>query len=654
MFQEFNINNLEDKPNQLQKLIDNNLQAIEKLKKVEDKTYQNFIRPYMEIAQELHEFVTPLFHIDSVKHTDASSQLYSQILPIVSQYSSQLSFDEEVYEATKDILNKEQNKLQTAQVKVLQDMIRDFKLGGCGLDKHDKDRLQKIDLRLQELSHNFSQNLLEATNNYEMIIQDKSNIEGIPKSDLDIARFEEDGVEKYRFGLQMPSYLAYITYGPNRLLREEIYKAYSTRASKNSVIIDEILRLKLEKAQILSFDNYAKLSIASKSAKSVEDVINFLYDIASKTKPKAIQEFKELQEFANSLGFEDTLQSYDIPYFSEKLKESRYGIDEELYKPYFEKNSVLEGLFEFLYKIFDIKFIKTIHKGWDEKVDVYDVAYKDRVIARVFIDLEVRDDKRGGAWMDDWQSRYKDSNNNLHLPSAYLVTNFAPSKEGIKSLLRHEDVVTLFHEMGHVLHHILSVVDEAFVSGVNGVDWDVVEFPSQFLEYFAYEPEVLKIFAKHYQNGEVLSDEMIAKLKKAKNFQSSLATLRQIEFALFDIKLYSKLYQNSAVSQLLDEIRKEIAVVIPPSYNMFPNSFAHIFAGGYSAGYYSYKWAEVLSADAFYLFIENGIFNQELSKKYKDLILGLGGSVDMNELFLQLSGRVPKVDSLLKIDGIIE
>jgi oligopeptidase A len=652
VFESFDVTNLEEKTKQVEQLAKDSLEQCKELKNIENKTYQNFMRPYMQIAEKFSNFTTPIFHIDSVKNSDITTKVYSEILPIVSEYQSTLSQDEEIFDIVKSILENEKDGLNEAQIKVLEHELRDFKLGGCGLDKDKKDRLKEIVLKLGELSHQFSKNLLDATNEYELIIDNYEDVKELPESDLALAKFDDEGKTKYKFTLQMPSYIAYMTYGTNRALREELYKAYNSRAPQNSELIDEILKLKEEKANILGFDNYAKLSLATKDANSENDVLSFLNEMATKSKSGALKELEELKDFAKEYGFDEELQSYDLTYFAEKLKKEKYDIDEEDYKPYFEKKSVLNGFFDVLNRLFDITFTVANTSAWDEKVDVYDISKENQVIARVYIDLEAKDDKRGGAWMNDWHTRYVDSDNNLHLPTAYLVANFAPSKDDIPSLLRHSDVVTLFHEMGHTLHHLLSQVDENFVSGINGVAWDVVEFPSQFLEYFSYDKDVLKLFAKHYKTNEVLSDEMIERLKKARNFQSSLATLRQIEFATFDFKLHQKLYQGQEVQTLLDDVRKEVAVIIPPSYNKFQNGFAHIFAGGYSAGYYSYKWAEVLSADAFMVFLENGVFNKELAQKYANLIFAKGGSVEMDKLFYQFANREPKVDSLLKIDGI--
>ena len=653
-FKDFNLDNLENSKEILEKLLDEKRVLINELLNIENKTYKNFVLPFQEIGESINEFLTPIFHIDSVKNSEITTKVYEECLPIISKYETEISQNENIYLSLKDIQFNEKSTLNDIQNKVLENEIRDFELSGCNLENNKKKRLEEINLKLSELSHKFSQNLLNATNAFEMIITDFEDVKEIPQSDLELAKFEEDGITKYKFTLQMPSYLAYITYGTNRERREEIYKAYCTKAPENGKIIEQILALKDEKVKILGFENYAQYSLATKMAKTEDDVISFLEELGNKAKKKAKEELEEIKEIALKDGISD-FRSSDMAYYSEKLKKAQYDLDEEYYRPYFEQQSVLNGFFDFLHQMFNIKFTKTQTKAWDEKVKVYDLSEEGKTIARIYIDLEARKDKRGGAWMNNWHSHFRNSNGEINLPTAYIVGNFPQSTKEIPSLLRHSDVVTLFHEMGHALHHLLSKIEEPFVSGISGVAWDTVEFPSQFLEYFSYDKDVLKLFAKHYQTGEVLNDEAIDRIIKAKNFQSSLATVRQVEFALFDFKLYQKLYKTEdEIQSLLDTIREEFAAIIPPRYNKFQNGFSHIFSGGYSAGYYSYKWAEVLSADAFYMFIDSGnIFNKELGIKYRDTILSQGGSYDMDKLFFDFAKREPSIDSLLKIEGII-
>ncbi|MEA3553474.1 MAG: M3 family metallopeptidase [Campylobacterota bacterium] len=653
MFKEFNLDDFSNSAKVLEELINKNKSRLDELLKIEDKSYTNFVTPYQLLSEELEQYCTPIFHIDGVKNSEETQKVYNECLPLISIYSSQLASNEYVYSAFKDIQYKYNSSLSIEQQKVLENEIRDFKLGGCGLSDDDKKTLEELNLELSELGKDFSQNLLDATNDWEMIIEDEEEVKEIPKSDLENASFvdEKDGKTKYKFTLQMPSYIAYITYGTSQKRREEIYKAYTTRAPQNGKLIEKILILREKEAKLLGFENYAQLSLATKMANKEDDVLNFLYELAKYSKDKAIVELKEVSEFASKDGIED-IQSFDLGYYSQKLKEKMYDIDEEYYRPYFQKDIVLNGLFDFLDNTFGIKFTKVDAPAWDDKAEVYELSQDDKTIARLYIDLEARTDKRGGAWMNNWHT-HSVVDDKENLATAYIVCNFPVSTDTTPSLLRHSDVVTLFHEMGHALHHMLSTVEEPFVSGINGVAWDTVEFPSQFLEYFAYDKKVLQMFAKHYETGEVLDDEAIAKLIKARNFQSSLTTMRQLEFALFDFKLHQKLYNEADVQVLLDDIRDTTSVMKPPSYNKFQNGFAHIFAGGYAAGYYSYKWAEVLSADAFYMFIENPDSHKELALKYKEIIFGLGGSIDMNQLFYKFTSRDADIKSLLKIDGII-
>ncbi len=632
---------------QLKQKLDANNQKIQELLALESKTHNNFVKPLEMLDEELELFFTPLSHLNSVANSDKTQEIYTQALPIITEYSTKLSQNLDIFQAYKQIV-KEQT-LNQEQKRVVELTLKDFKLSGAHLDDATKKRLEEINIQKSELNNQFSQNLLDATNAYEYIIEDEKDVEGIPASDLEEAKFQEDGKTKYRFTLQMPSYLAYMTYGPNRVIREELYKAYVTRAPQNAQIIDEILALRHEMAQLLGFENFASYSLASKMAKSEDDVIRFLEKLLEKSQNQAKEELQELQNIADV-----ELQSFDTAYYAEKLKKEKYAIDEEEYRPYFEQQSVVNGLFSFLEKLFLIRFEKVKEKLYHEKVSTYHLFVDDKLHAKLYLDLEARKSKRGGAWMHNFQTHLKDENNQEHLASAFVVCNFPPSSQNNPSLLRHDDVVTLFHEMGHTIHHLLSEVNEYSISGVNGIEWDAVEYPSQFLENFAYEKEVLQLFAKHYQSGEVLPDAMIEKLIRAKNFMSASAMLRQLEFALFDFKLHQKLYKGNRVQALLNVIRQKTALIQPPKYNKFQNGFAHIFAGGYAAGYYSYKWAEVLSADSFLSVVEEGVFQSTLAQNYKEIILKRGASQSMRELFEMLHHRQPNPDALVELSGIKE
>jgi oligopeptidase A len=645
-FLEFNIN-LNGFIDELNKKVEENNKKIDELLEIKEKTYSNFVKPLGMMDEYLEQFFTPLSHINSVNNTEQTQEIYADSLPIITEYSTKLSQNLNIYKAYKEIYSNEKN-LNQEQKKVLELNIQNFELSGAHLDEKTKERLQEINIRKSELSNDFSQNVLDATSAYEYIITDEKDVEGIPQSDLLDAKFEENGVTKYRFTLQMPSYIAYMTYGKNEKIREELYRAYVTRAPQNEQIIDELLALKNEMSRLLGFPSYAAYSLASKMAKDEKSVINFLGKLLMNSKEQAHAEIKELQEMAHK-----PLCSFDTAYYSELLKKEKYDIDEELYRVYFEQISVLNGMFDFLNKLFGITFKKTDEKLWDEKAFSYDLYIGEELKARLYLDLEARKSKQGGAWMNNFQTHCIDEKGNEQLASAVIVCNFPPSSKNNPSLLRHDDVVTLFHEMGHALHHMLSSVDENEVSGVNGVEWDAVEFPSQFLENFAYEPHVLKLFATHHETKEIIPDEMIEKLVRSKNFLSASGMLRQLEFSIFDFKLHTELYQGDEVQNLLDSIREESALIKPPSYNKFQNGFSHIFAGGYAAGYYSYKWAEVLSADAFFSVVDEGIFGSEIAKKYLNIVLSRGGSLSMEKLFKELMGREPNPNNLLRLNGIM-
>jgi len=644
-FIKFNLN-LETFISNLETMLNKNRKSIQELLAIKSKTYANFVKPFELLDDELDNFFTPLSHINSTHNSKESQEVYTNSIPLMSEYSTEIGQNLELYTALKEVQKNETN-LNTEQKRVLELNVLGFELSGAHLENDKKERLKVINLRKSELTNEFSQNLLDATNAFELIIDNEEDVKGIAQSDLDDAKVEIDGKTTYKFTLQMPSYIAYMTYGPNSEIREKLYKAYTTRAPENAKIIDELLSLRNEMAILLGYESYSAYSLASKMAEKTDDVITFLEELALKSKKQGNIELQHLKEFLDITQ----INSYDFGFYSEKLKKAEYDIDEEIYRPYFEQNRVVNGLFDFLEKLFGITCKESDDKLNNIDAKVYDIYIQNKLQARLIMDLEARKDKRGGAWMHNWQTHHLDNANDEKLASAFIVCNFPSSKNG-PSLLRHDDVVTLFHEMGHAIHHVLSTVKENGVSGVNGVEWDAVEFPSQFLENFAYEPQVLKMFASHHETKEIISDEMIDKIVKSKNFQSALGMLRQIEFSLFDFKLHSKLYKGDEVQTLLDELRKDTALITPPSYNKFQNGFAHIFAGGYAAGYYSYKWAEVLSADLFFEIVDNGIFESPLAKGYKDIVLSRGGSESMSTLFKELMHRDIKTENLLRLNGI--
>jgi oligopeptidase A len=640
--------NLDTFLDELQNKIEQNNKKVEKLLNIKEKTFANFVKPMELMEENLEEFFTPLSHLNAVNNSEKTQKVYTASLPIITEYATKLSQNIAIYSAYKEILNNEKEQLNYEQKRVLQLNIQNFELSGAHLDAKTKERLQEINIQKSELANQFSQNLLDATNAYEYIIEKEEDVKGMPKSEIEAAKFtDKDGKIKYRFTLQMPSYIAYMTYGPNRNIREELYKAYVTRAPQNADIIDKILALRDEMSHLLGFKNYAEYSIASKMAPDTGAVLNFLDELLNNSHAQAQNELQQLQKIAPF-----TLKSHDVAYYSERLKKEQYALDEEEYRPYFEQRSVVSGMFSFLKKLFLLEFKEVQEDLWHEKAFCYDVYEEGKLKARLYFDLEARESKRGGAWMHNWQSHATNLQGEEQLASAFVVCNFPPSSSTQPSLLRHDDVVTLFHEMGHAIHHILSEVKENEVSGVNGVEWDAVEYPSQFLENFAYEATVLKLFAKHYKTSQTIPDSMIEKLVKSKNFLSAMGMLRQLEFSLFDFKLHLKPYQKDEVQTLLDTIREKTALIKPPKYNKFQNSFAHIFAGGYAAGYYSYKWAEVLSADTFYAVVDEAIFDSKTAKHYRDIILHTGGAKSMQTLFRELMQRDADPKQLLRLNGI--
>jgi len=652
-FQEFKIDNLEQFPKDLEAMLASQLEQIEAIAIADETAYELVVKPLQDLDEELGNFFTPLSHLNSVENSEATQKAYEESLPQLSKFSSTIAQNEALFEKIKKVSSN-----NVEEKRVLEHDIRGFVLSGAELPLEQKKELESIDLRLSELGNNFSQNLLNATNAFEMIIEDEKDVSEVPQSDLALAKTEVEGKTVYKFTLQIPSYLAYMTYGTSRKYREELSKAYATRAAENAAVIDEMMELRQKKAKLLGFESFAAYSLATKDASSVEEVTKFLEELGEKALPQAKEELAELKAFALKRDGIEDLQGFDVAYYSEKLKKEKFNFDDAMTKPYFEQSKVLRGLLDVVSELFSVEFKESTATVWNEKVKPFDI-YKlaedgsNKLAGRIYFDLEARESKRGGAWMHDWETHYVDAQGQKHLPTAFIVCNFSPSTEQNPSLLRHDDVVTLFHEMGHGIHHLFGTCKERSVSGINGVAWDVVEFPSQFLEAFSYEKPILKRFAFHHETGEPMSDELLEKIKETKNYHSALGIVRQVELSLFDFNLHKKLYQGDEVQALIDGIRKTTALLEVPSYNKFQNGFAHIFAGGYAAGYYSYKWAEVLSADAFYecLDEEKG-FNQEKADGYLKYILNKGGSEDMSSLYKQWLGREPKVESLLKLYGI--
>jgi len=644
----------------LKKLIKQNKKQLNKLlKKSKSKlNYENFVIPFCLNSHKIDLLVTPILHLNSVKNSKQTQKITSKCLEALSKYNTDILQNVYVFKVLKHIQYNEKSSLTLIQNVNLEKLLLAYKLNGCSLSKDKKAKIKDINIKLSKLSKNFSQNILNDTNKWSMKCS-KADVEDIPKDILKNFKSKsktKDGKDIYIFTLQAPSYMAYITYGNNRAKREQIYKAYCTRAPQNEDLIEDILNLKYKKAKLLGYQNYSTLALENRVAKNPKEVFKFLQKLKNLSVKKAKEQMQEIKKEAKKDGINiKNMQSYDVAYYSQKLLSKKHKFNENKYRKYFKSDNVLEGLFLLLDKLFGIKAKKIKCKTWDKEVKTYDIYTNNKLKARLYIDLQSRKNKQGGAWMNEWQSYYS-YKNQKSLASAFVVCNFSSSSKNRPSLLTHNDVVTLFHEMGHAIHHIMSKTKEVELSGVNGVAWDVVEFPSQFLELFAYDKDVLSLFAKNYKNNKALSNKNMNKLIKNKNFNSSLAMLRQLEFGLFDMQIHNKGKINkNEVQNILDNIREQTSMLKPPRYNKFQNSFSHIFAGGYASGYYSYKYAEVLSADLFIEFKKNKIFSQKskaLAKRYKQEVLSKGSSEDMNKLFENVVKRKLDTKAILKINNI--
>jgi len=649
-------------------IIDHNRQELARLLENQEVSWDSLVKPLSLLEDRLSKAWSPVRHLNSVKSNDPLREAYDACLPLLSEYSTELSQNRKLYQGYREIADSSAYPgLSDAQQKAIDDALKHFRLGGVDLEGADKKRYRQLQKELSNLQSSFENNVLDATQSWEKLISDEHELEGLPDYAMAMTKqlAEQSGNSGYRLTLDMPCYIAVITHAQCRELRKQIYEAYATRASDQGITdkrwdnasnMVEIVSKKQEKAKLLGFDNYAEYSLETKMAGSVEQVVDFLKDLARRSKAAAIVEVNERQNFAESLGFEGELQAWDYAYYSEKLKQHRYQISEQDLKPYFSDVNVISGLFEIVKTLYRVDFKKSNSKidVWDKSVGFYQISNSaGETVGQFYLDLYARENKRGGAWMDECVNRYR-IDGNTQIPVAYLTCNLTPPVGDNPALFTHDEVITLFHEFGHGLHHMLTKIDVPEVAGINGVEWDVVELPSQFMENFCWQKDALMLFARHFQTGEVLPDVLFDKMIAAKNFQSALQMLRQLEFALFDINLHQQVEIKSAknIQQILDLVRDEVSVVKTPDNNRFQNGFSHIFAGGYAAGYYSYKWAEVLSADAFSAFEEKGIFDASMGQKFLHCILEQGGSRPAMESFKCFRGREPKIDALLRHSGI--
>lgn len=647
MLKQFKINSLENFPKDLNILLDKHRKIINTITNSENSSYEDILKPLQDLDEELGIFFTPLSHLNSVMNSEQTQKAYEESLPLLSKFNSEMAQNVKLFDKIKQI-----ETISEEAKTVVENEIKALMLSGINLESSKKKRIEEISLRLSELSNTFSQNLLNATNEFELYI-DPEGVKGMPKSEIEAARDDKSEKERYRFTLQAPSYLAYMTYGPDRGHRKTISKAYATRAAENADVIDEILALRYEKAKLLGFSSYAEYALERRDADSQESVISFLEELAKSALPQAKEELRELQDFALKIDNINDFAGYDVAYYSEKLKKDKFDFDDAMTKPYFEQSRVLQGLLDIVSELFSVEFRAIDIPNWHDCVKVFDIFEQDNLSGRIYFDLEAREEKRGGAWMNDWETHYVDCKGVKHIPSAFVVCNFSATSSETPSLLRHDDVVTLFHEMGHAIHHLFGKCTERSVSGINGVAWDVVEFPSQFLENFAFEPSIIKRFGFHYKTQEPIGEDLIQKIKETKNYQAALGILRQVEFSLFDFLLHQKLYQGNEVQTLLDTIREQTALLKVPKYNKFQHGFAHIFAGGYAAGYYSYKWAEVLAADAFFECLDTKTgFSKDKATGYKNTILANGGSLKMSILYKNWLKRKVDNKKLLELYGL--
>ncbi|WP_193074646.1 oligopeptidase A [Pseudomonas sp. FME51] len=632
--------------------------------------WDTLIEPLDEIGERLTLAWSPVSHLNAVMNSAELRDAYNSCLPLLSEFSTEMGQNQALYAAYRQLADSDGfSQLDAAQQTIIEHALRDFRLSGIALPPEQQKRYGELQMRLSELQSRFSNQLMDATQAWTKHITDASQLDGLPDSAMAQAQQaaaarELDG---WLITLEFPSYYAVMTYANDRALREEVYTAYCTRASDqgpnagdndNGPLIEEILQLRHELAQLLGYANYAELSLATKMADSTDQVLGFLRDLGQRSRPFAEADLQALQDFAASKGCTE-LQSWDTGYYAEQLRQHRYAISQEELRPWFPVDRVLQGMFGVVGRLYGIELREVSDfERWHADARLFEVLENGEVIGRFFLDLYARSHKRGGAWMDGARDRRRLPGGELQRPIAYLVCNFTPPVATAAvgeqpALLTHDEVTTLFHEFGHGLHHLLTRVDYPSASGINGVAWDAVELPSQFMENWCWEPEGLALISGHHETGEPLPRDLLDKMLAARNFQSGLGMLRQIEFSLFDFELHAQDGNSRSAREVLQAVRNEISVMPPPAFNRFENGFAHIFAGGYAAGYYSYKWAEVLSADAFSRFEEEGIFNAETGKAFRDNILARGGSREPMELFVAFRGREPSVDALLRHSGLI-
>ena len=655
------------KPAIEQAIADCKARIAEVLKQTEPQTWDSLVAPLEEVDDRLGRIWSPVSHLNSVVNSNELREAHDGCLPLLSEYQTFVGQHEGLYQAFQQLAaSDEYPRLSEPQRQQIENTLRDFRLSGIGLPKEQQQRYGEIVARLSELASNFSNQVMDATLGWQRHVTDEAELAGLPESAKAAAQqlAASRELEGWLFTLDIPSYLPVIMYSDNRALREEIYTAFATRASDqgpnagkwdNSLLMDEIVALRHELAQLLGFATYADYSLATKMADKPAQVLGFLNDLATRSRPQAQQDLAELRQFALEQFGVSELAAWDLSYYAEKLKQHRYAISDEVLRPYFPAPRVLAGLFETVRRLFGLRIQQRLAvETWHPDVNFYDIFdSQGELRGSFYLDLYARPHKRGGAWMDDCIGRRFRQDGSLQRPVAYLTCNFNGPVGDKPALFTHDEVVTLFHEFGHGLHHMLTRIEVAGVAGIHGVPWDAVELPSQFMENWCWEPEALAFLSGHHETGEPLPQAELDRLLAARNFQSAMQMLRQLEFSLFDFRLHHEFdpAQGARVQAVLDDVRK-LSVFPAPAFNRFQHSFSHIFAGGYAAGYYSYKWAEVLSADAFSRFEEEGIFNAKTGADFLHQILEMGGSRSPMELFRAFRGREPTIDALLRHCGI--
>jgi oligopeptidase A len=650
----------------IRELLEDSRERVRQIEQAEPATFQSVVEPLEELGHRLSRTWSPVGHLNGVMNNEALREKYNACLPLLSAYGTDLSQNERLFRAYERVRAAEAAALDAEQLAVVDHALLEFRLAGVALDGTKKDRFKEVMLELSTLAAKFEENVLDATNAFAHHVESAEELAGLNAMIVSAARERAAAAGKsgWLLGLDQPTYVAVVTDARSPDLRKAFYQAWSTRASDqgpsagqfdNRPVMEKLLALRHESAQLLGYPNYAAYALARRMARSVDEVLALLRQVAAAARPAAERELAELTGFAGR-----QLDAWDITFFSERLQEERYSISQEELRPYFALPRVLDGLFGVIRRLFGISFRpRTDVPLWHPDARYYDVLRTDRssgsdvVIGGVYLDPYARPNKRSGAWMDDCVGR-KQLANGSALPVAYLVCNALPGADGKPAQLTHDDVVTLFHEFGHGLHHLLTRVKYPSIAGINGVAWDAVELPSQFFENYAWQPEVLRDISQHVETGEALPAGKIAQLLRTRSFQAGLATLRQVEFSLLDFRLHAEFEpaKGARIEQILAEVRSEVAVIRIPEWNRFPNSFGHIFAGGYAAGYYSYKWAEVLSADAFSAFEEAGIYDAGTAQRLVDNILSRGGSRHALDAFVAFRGRPPSIEPLLRLHGI--